>query len=186
MDRNIWNKKKQLLPNDKDQGFPANTRLDAIRYKYSSKEEEGDLPFTINIFNSSKGSKKVIAVQVELNIGSPFRLPDGFDSLVLAFNMNGPVDLEPVKRDHGSFSLDQQTHVLYWTVGALKEGDQAVFSFASEALDFEGMFPIEVKFEETHSILGLEVTEVVNSETQEPMSLKSICSLMSERYQVCL
>ena len=64
----------------------------------------------------------------------------------------------------------------------MREGDQAVFSFASEALNFEGKFPIEVKFEETHSLLGLTVQRASNLETQDPMSLKSLCSLMSEKY----
>lgn len=106
-----------MQPNDAAQGFPANTRLDALRYKLSSKEDESHLPFVINIFNSQKGSKKVISVQVEINPETPFKLPEGFDSLVLAFNMQEQVDLEPVKRDHGSFSLDQESHILYWTVG---------------------------------------------------------------------
>ena len=54
---------------------------------------------------------------MEINPDTPFKLPEGFDSLVLAFNMQEQVDLEPVKRDHGSFSLDQESHILYWTVG---------------------------------------------------------------------
>lgn len=51
LNRSSWNKQKQLVPNDTEAGFPANTRIDAVRYKFSSKDES-DLPFIINIFNS--------------------------------------------------------------------------------------------------------------------------------------
>jgi hypothetical protein len=44
------------------------------------------------------------------------------------------------------------------------------------------MFPLDVKFEETYSILGLKVEGANNAETGEPMSLKSINSLMSDKY----
>ena len=38
---------------DQGTGFPAHSRLDAVRYRYTSKDEK-DLPFTINVFNSKK------------------------------------------------------------------------------------------------------------------------------------
>jgi len=40
--------------------------LDAIRYNYRSKDES-DLPFTLNVFNSKKGNKSVITLEIEAN-----------------------------------------------------------------------------------------------------------------------
>jgi hypothetical protein len=185
VNRSVWNKQKVISANDADAGFSANTRLDAIRYKYSSKEES-DVPFMVNIFNSQKGAKKVISVQVEHNSDNGLDFKKGFESIVIAFNLQEQIDLEPVKKDHGHFSLDSETNILYWTVGQLAEGDQAVFSFASEQLDFEGMFPLDVKFEETYSILDLKAEGANNAETGEPMSLKSVSSLVSDKYQISL
>ena len=51
IDKNSWNKKKVLKA--KSEVISTQTRLDALRYRYTSKNDE-DLPFTINVFNSKK------------------------------------------------------------------------------------------------------------------------------------
>lgn len=56
LDKQAWNKKKTIQsknPQDEAEGLSTQTRLDVIRYRYTSKTEE-DLPFTINVFNSKK------------------------------------------------------------------------------------------------------------------------------------
>lgn len=67
MDKQKWNKAKQICASDSDNGFPAQTRLDAVRYNYRSKEDAGDLPFTVNVFNSKKQNKNVITLELEAN-----------------------------------------------------------------------------------------------------------------------
>ena len=77
------------------------TRLDAVRYTYRSKDE-ADLPFTLNVFNSKKGSKNVITLEIEANTGCNL----GFHKLervTVALNLGDkPVDIEVLKKgDHG-------------------------------------------------------------------------------------
>jgi hypothetical protein len=55
--------------------------------------------------------------------GDGLNFSKGFDSIVIAFNLQQQIDLEPVKKEHGNFSLDSETNILYWTVGQLSEGD---------------------------------------------------------------
>jgi hypothetical protein len=42
------------------------TRLDALRYRYTSKSED-DLPFTISVFNTKKANKNVVSIEIEYN-----------------------------------------------------------------------------------------------------------------------
>jgi coatomer subunit delta len=67
LDKQKWNKAKQICSADSDSGFPAQTRLDAVRYNYRSKEDTGDLPFTVNVFNSKKQNKNVVTLEIEAN-----------------------------------------------------------------------------------------------------------------------
>lgn len=53
LDKQQWNKQKVICAADKDSGFPVQTRLDAVRYTYRSKDDQ-DMPFTVNVFNSKK------------------------------------------------------------------------------------------------------------------------------------
>jgi hypothetical protein len=55
-----------MICSSDDNGFPAGARLDAVRYRYASKEE-ADVPFTINVFNSKKGGKSQITIEAESN-----------------------------------------------------------------------------------------------------------------------
>ena len=53
IDKQSWNKHKILKSKDDNEGISTQTKLDALKYRYTSKGEE-DLPFTINVFNSKK------------------------------------------------------------------------------------------------------------------------------------
>ena len=66
LDKQAWNKQKTIKAKDSEDGFSTQTRLDALRYRYTSKAEE-DLPFTINVFNSKKAGKNVVTLEIEYN-----------------------------------------------------------------------------------------------------------------------
>ena len=70
LEKQSWNKQRLLRGKNSGQegaeGISAQTRLDALRYRYTSKTEE-DLPFTINVFNSKKQGKNVITMEIEYN-----------------------------------------------------------------------------------------------------------------------
>ena len=62
--------------------------------------------------------------------------------------------------------------------------ETAVLSFASEKLSFDEMFPLEVRFDETYSLIDMKVEAVKNANSGDPLSLKAIQSLSTENYRV--
>lgn len=46
------------------------------------------------------------------------------------------------------------------------------------------MFPIEVKFDETYSLIDVSVQQVATASSGEPMSLKAVHSLSTESYSI--
>jgi hypothetical protein len=46
------------------------------------------------------------------------------------------------------------------------------------------MFPIDVRFEETYSLIGIDVDGVTSAATGDPLSIKTIHSLATENYRV--
>ena len=65
----------------------------------------------------------------------------------------------------------------------LNEGN-AVLQFASEKLQFDVMFPIEVRFDETYSLIDLKSEDATNVATGDALSVKLIHSLSTENYRV--
>jgi len=50
--------------------------------------------------------------------------------------------------------------MLLWHITNLMEEGSSVLSFASEKIQFDEIFPIEARFEETYSLIDLNVVNV--------------------------
>ena len=82
-----------ICASDQESGFPAQTRLDAVRYNYRSKEE-GDMPFTLNVFNSKKQSKTVVTLEIEANVSCNLNFKR-LERVTVALSLGDrPVDIE--------------------------------------------------------------------------------------------
>jgi hypothetical protein len=46
------------------------------------------------------------------------------------------------------------------------------------------MFPIEIRFDETYSLIDMNVVQVVNAKSGDQMSLKTVHSLSTENYTI--
>ena len=69
-----------------------------------------------------------------------------------------------------------------WLVSNITEEGNAVLSFASEKLSYEDIFPIDIKFDETYSLIDVKVDKIANAATGDALSLKIVHSLMTESY----
>lgn len=93
LDKQQWNKGKTICAADQEAGFPAQTRLDAVRYNYRSKDE-ADMPFTLNVFNSKKQSKTVVTLELEANSSCNLSFKR-LERVTVALNLGDrPVDIE--------------------------------------------------------------------------------------------
>ena len=97
-----------------------------MRYNYRSKEDSGDLPFTVNVFNSKKQNKNVITLELEANQNCNL----GFKRLervTLALNLGeSAVDVEVQKCQGSSVEQDEGRNQLLWHVANIHEEGSAV------------------------------------------------------------
>ena len=115
LDKQKWNKSKVICSADQESGFPAQTRLDAVRYNYRSKDE-ADLPFTLNVFNSKKGAKNVITLELEANQNCNLSFKR-IERVTVALNLGSqPVDIEVQKSQGASVEQDESNNQLLWHV----------------------------------------------------------------------
>lgn len=158
LDKQAWNKQKLLRGKKSGQegaeGISAQTRLDALRYRYTSKTEE-DLPFTINVFNSKKQGKNVVTMEIEYNQNQDNLKFKSLENVTIAINMGDSLtDVELLKQDV-NVEKDVANCMLYWHVANIHEDESAVLSFQCQGLSFEEMFPLEIKFQEPYSLIDL-------------------------------
>lgn len=79
---------------------------------------------------------------------------------------------------------DANNNMLLWQVANLHQEESATLTFASEKLSFEDIFPIDVRFEETYSIIELEVQDVSSLGSGDAFSVKTIHSLATDSYRI--
>ena len=95
------------------------------------------------------------------------------------------MDIEVVKSSpNGQFEQDSGNEVVFWHVSNLQEEGSAVFSFSSDKNVEDNMFPLSISFDETYSIINMEVNDIVSKDEGEPLSSKVVKSLSAENYVV--
>lgn len=117
----------------------------------------------------------MITLEVEANENSVLGFSK-IERLTVAMNSGG-ADIEVIKKGNNQVEVDQGNNMILWHVANIKEAGNAVLSFASEKIQFDEMFPFEVSFDETYSLIDVNVQQVTNSATGDQMSLKLIHSL---------
>lgn len=190
LNKQSWNKKKVLKGKNSGEegadGISAQTRLDALRYRYTSKTEE-DLPFTINVFNSKKQGKNVITMEIEFNQNQENLKFKSLDNVTIGLNMGESLsDVELMKQDVNT-EQDAANSMLYWHVSNLHECESAVLSFASQSLAFDDLFPLEVKFQENYSLIDLQMNPnavPTDAVTGDELSHKVTTVLQADGYKV--
>ena len=186
LDKQAWNKQKMIKAKSADEGFSTQTRLDALRYRYTSKTEE-DLPFTINVFNSKKAGKNVVTLELEFNQNQNNLKFQALENVTISLSMGDAgteVDIELIKTNV-NIETDTVNNVLLWHVANIHEADSAVLSFASKSLVFDDMFPLNVKFNEQYSLIDLQLQNApLDATSGEEMSIKQTISMQTEGYKI--
>lgn len=182
IDKPSWNKKKLLKgkkSGDPDsEGISAMTKLDALHYRYTSKSEE-DLPFTVSVFNSKKAGKNVITMEVEFNQAQDNLSFKELENITIGVNMSED-DVEVTNGD-ANYEKDEANAMLLWHVPRLHESESAVLSFASKAITFDDIFPLDVRFSENYSVIDMRIAEEapkpMDALTGDEMSMKLVTTM---------
>ena len=157
-----------------------------MRYRYTSKAEE-DLPFTINVFNSKKAGKNEVTLEIEYNQNQgnlKFKVLENVTICLSMGDAGTEVDIELLKTNL-NIETDSVNNTLIWHVPNIHEEESAVLSFASKALVFDDMFPLDVKFNEQYSLIDLQLQSAPkDSTTGDEMSLKLGTSMLSDGYKI--
>ena len=143
------------------------------------------MPFTLNVFNSKKQNKTVVTLELEANTNCNLTFKR-LERVTVALNLGDrAVDIEIQKSQGATVAQNQQNNQLLWHVdNLLEEGGNAVLQFASQQLQFDDMFPIEISFDETYSLIDMNVVQVANAKSGDQMSLKTVHSLSTENYTI--
>lgn len=66
LNRSLWTSQQILASKQASSGFPVNTKLEALKYKYSTNNSN-ELPFNVTVWSSTEDKLNVVTLEIEFN-----------------------------------------------------------------------------------------------------------------------
>lgn len=178
MDKALFNKERVLSLKDPNMGFPHDQNVGVLKWKLSTKEPPS-LPFSVICWVSpSEGGLCDVDIEVSLE-SSDFMLE------ALALLIPIPNGVEPEVGDCSGF-YEIQDGALLWELSTLNnESREAAIHFQCHT-DNQGdsFFPISVSFSSSMLLSGLQVLEVLDSNSDANLHFSQITSSFAEEYVI--
>lgn len=178
MDKALFNNERILALKDSSKGYPINQNVGILKWKLSSKEPT-TLPFSVICWISpSDGGACDVDIEVTLeNEGH------SFEDLTLSIPLPDGADPDVGNCD-GSYEL--QDGALSWEVSTLNyETKEAALHFQCHS-DDQGdcFFPILVTFSTDKLLSGLQVVEVLHSESNAALTFAQDETFFAEEFVI--
>lgn len=179
LNRALWNSQKVITPKQGSKGFPADTKLAVLKYKYGTSDAS-ELPFNVVLWNSTEQKLNIITLEADFNANNP-RFTR-VDNLKLSIPLAGSKSPKITKTTNSEAECDRSA--LVWAIERLDEGrPNATLEFET-ADDVASLFPVEVAVSYPYSIMDAKVLKVLSADTKEPITYAEKLMMTCENYQI--
>lgn len=179
LNRTLWNVKKIIAPKPDSQGFPADTKLAVLKYKYSISDGS-ELPFNVVLWNATEQKLNIITLEADFNTNSPrFTRVDN-----LKISIPLPGSKPPKITANTSSEAEYDKNVLNWAIERLDESNPSATLKFETADDVSALFPIEVSMSYPYSIMDAKVVKVQTADSKEPITYAEKLTMTCDNYQI--
>jgi len=179
LNRTLWTSKKIITPKQGGSGFPPDTKLAVLKYKYSITDS-AELPFNVVMWNSIEQKNNIITLEVDFNPDNP-RFTR-VDNLKLSIPLSSSKPPQITKTTNSEAEYDK--NVLEWKIERLNEGNvNAILEFETSN-DVSSLFPIEITMSYPYSIMDAKVLKVQAVDSKEPITYAEKITMTCDNYQV--
>ena len=183
LNRTLWTSQQIIAPKSGVQGFPVNTKLEALKYKYSTNNTN-DIPFNITLWNATEDKLNVITLEAEFNASNPkFTHLANIRILIPLGTAKEP---QITKMDNSEVNYLDKDHVLEWNIEKLDPSKPTAGLELKTPGDLASLFPFDIRMSYPYSILGAKVLKVQTTDTKQPISYVEKVSMTCENYQIVL
>lgn len=153
VDKPLFNSTKVIQLKDTSKGFPANQSIGVMRWRYTAKSGEVELPLTLTAW-VNQGADDSYSVTVEYELTGDDALRDVIVTIPYATSEPAVSSFDAVYEISGD-SLD-------WNIGAIDpDNPNGSFEFEAQADSDSAFFPMQVRFSKTKPFVDVDVSRVV-------------------------
>jgi hypothetical protein len=165
---------------DAGKGFPVGSDNAPVILRWRLQTtEEGEIPFTLNVWPNVEDGRSVVSVEFEHN-NKNLTLND----VQISIPCDSSEPPEVTKND-GEFRFDHKEKVLVWSLDEISaEVSQGALEFSVPEIDDDAFFPVKIFFASNQTYANLSVTGVTHSETGEVHEFNSHVRLVTEDFSI--
>ena len=183
LNRTLWTSQQIIAPKQGAQGFPVNTKLEALKYKYSTNNAS-DLPLNITVWNATEGKVNVITLEAEFNAKNPKFAQ--LANMKIIIPLGTAKEPQITKVENSEVNYMEKEHMLEWSIEKLDSSKITAGIELKTQGDLSSIFPFDVRMSYPYSILGAKVIKVQSGDTKQPLSYAEKISMTCENYQIVL
>ncbi|KAL5020560.1 hypothetical protein ScPMuIL_003452 [Solemya velum] len=161
-----------------DKPFPLNTEIGVLKWRFQSNDESL-IPLYVNPWPNESGTGCDVNIEYELR-QPELELNDVLITIPLPSGVGAPV----VGDYDGEYHYDNRKNFLQWTLPVIDQTNPSgsmEFSIAGQAEDF---YPVTVSFLSRKSYCDIEVTEVLDVDSEHPVKYSSDVIFFPEKYEI--
>lgn len=183
LNRSLWSSQQIIAPKQATQGFPVNTKLEALKYKYTTSNSS-DLPLNITIWNATEDKLNVITLEAEFNQSSPkFKY---LQNIKITMPLGTTKEPQITKMENSEVNYLEKEHKLEWSIEKLDNSNTTAGLEMKTNGDLSSIFPFDIHMSYPYSILDAKVLKVIAGDSKQAISYSEKVSMTCENYQVVL
>jgi hypothetical protein len=165
---------------DAAKGFPVGSDNAPVILRWRMQTaEEGEIPFTLNVWPNVEDGRSVVSVEFEHN-NKTLTLND----VQISIPCDSSEPPEVTKND-GEFRFDHKEKMLVWSIEEISEEcPTGALEFSVPEIDDDAFFPVKIFFASHQTYANLSVTGVNHSETGEVHEFNSHVRLVTEDFSI--
>lgn len=179
VDKRLFNQNSIIGLKQGGKGFPLNNDIGVLKWRLQTKDEDL-IPLTINCWPNENDGECEVTIEYELQL-KDLELNDVTIYIPVPSGVGAPT----VGEIDGDYSYDSKKNRLEWYLPVINTSNASgslEFNISGQPDDF---FPINVGFYSTKTMCDIQINEVRQSETKQPVKFSQERSLLIDKYEIC-
>jgi hypothetical protein len=162
INKDAFNKEAVLGHKDPSRGFPTGNALGVLKWRMATKDES-QLPITFSAWPSANGNDASMNIEYELQNTS-------FEARNILVSIPSP-EAPQVQQASGNHRYNQRNGCIEWSVDLVdSENSSGSMEFNVSNCNPDNFFPIKVDFTSPKPFCDIAIGEVMNAQTNEPIT----------------
>jgi hypothetical protein len=179
IDKQMYSQQNVLGLKDPERPFPSGSPVGILKWRMQTRDQEAEVPLTINCWPSTSGGDSYVNIEYECNVGLDLH------DVTIAIPLPPLSSAPRINQVEGDTHYDGRKGQLLWTIDLLDDSNRSgALEFVVPACNPDAFLPVHLNFSSQQTLCDLSVLGVTNTRTDAPAKYKLETQLTSDGYEI--